>query len=92
MRRTSLFATLFALAVCVAHVPAHAQYTAIILNPVEFIRTEALGVAGGQQVGRGDVRAADGSVNTHALLWSGSAASVVDLDILIRNFDQQGDL
>jgi uncharacterized membrane protein len=51
--------------------------SAVDLTPVGFSATEALGVAGGQQVGEG-VGPATGGEN-HALLWSGTAASVVDL-------------
>jgi hypothetical protein len=54
--------------------PAAAAYIAIDLNPSGFVGSEALGVSGGQQVGSGF----DGITN-HALLWAGSAASVVDL-------------
>jgi probable HAF family extracellular repeat protein len=46
------------------------------LNPSGFAVSQALGVSGGQQVGSGSP-VAGGS--THALLWTGSAASVVDL-------------
>jgi probable HAF family extracellular repeat protein len=44
------------------------------LHPSGFIRSEATGVSGGQQVGAGGI-----GISTHALLWTGSAASVVDL-------------
>ena len=45
------------------------------LNPSGFTSSGALGVSGGQQVGYGNPTG-DG---THALLWTGSADSVVDL-------------
>ena len=50
-------------------------YTAIDLHPSGFISSEALGVSGGQQVGVGSTE----GDKDHALLWRGSAASVVDL-------------
>ena len=45
------------------------------LHPAGFTNSYALGVSGGQQVGYGDH--ADGT--QHALVWTGTAASVVDL-------------
>src|SRR5437867_4240371 len=66
-------ALLFAIGGMVA--TAHAQYIATDLNPTSgYASSNALG-AGGAQVGSGDV----GLIN-HALLWSGTAASVVDLN------------
>ena len=56
---------------------AAADYLAIDLNPSGFLNSHALGVSGGQQVGDGFGLATGG---THALLWSGSAASVIDLN------------
>ena len=50
-------------------------YTAIDIHPSGFIRSRALGVSGGQQVGDGTTENGLG----HALFWRGSAASVVDL-------------
>jgi len=50
-------------------------YEAVILHPTGFDESAALGVSGGQQVGYGVTL--DGEV--HALLWSGTAESVVDL-------------
>ena len=47
------------------------------LNPSGFTSSAALGVAGGQHVGGGGGPATGG--NGHALLWTGTAASVVDL-------------
>jgi hypothetical protein len=47
------------------------------LNPSGFTVSEAVGVSGGQQVGEGYGPATGDQ--THALLWTGSAASVVDL-------------
>ncbi len=52
-------------------------FTAIDLNPSGFDFSEASGVAGGQQVGVGSGPATGGQ--EHALLWSGTAASVKDL-------------
>src|SRR6202163_3901753 len=53
---------------------AHAQYTVIDLNPSSgYSGTMANGIGGGQ-VGQGRVGAI-----SHALLWTGTAASVVDL-------------
>jgi hypothetical protein len=52
---------------------AAADYIAIDLNPSGFMASQALGVSGGQQVGAGGGQ-------QHALLWMGSAASVVDLN------------
>jgi len=51
-------------------------FTAIDLNPNEFTNSRAWGVSGGQQVGEGHDQATG---KRHALLWRGSAASVVDL-------------
>jgi hypothetical protein len=53
------------------------SFTAIDLNPSGFTVSRAYGVDGGQQVGWGRGPATGG--NAHALLWSGDAASVVDL-------------
>jgi len=50
-------------------------YTAIDLHPSGFISSGAFGVSGGQQVGEGTTEDGLG----HALLWHGSAASVVEL-------------
>jgi hypothetical protein len=52
-----------------------ADYQAVILHPSGFYRSQAFGVCDGQQVGSGDI--IDG--NNHALLWSGTAESIVDL-------------
>jgi hypothetical protein len=65
--------TLF-LAIGALTVPAHAQYTVVDLNPSSgYSGTMANGL-GGSQVGQGGV-----GVISHALLWSGTAASVIDL-------------
>jgi hypothetical protein len=56
--------------------PAAAQYTFIDLHPSVFPSSEALAVSGGQQVGDGFTGIS--GIN-HALLWTGSADSVVDL-------------
>ena len=54
------------------------------LNPTGFTHTESLGVSGSQQVGYGFGAATgstpDGGIQIdHALLWTGTSASVVDL-------------
>ena len=54
--------------------PVAAEYVAIDLHPSGFTNSIAFGVSSGQQVGRGFI----GGV-PHALLWTGSPASVVDL-------------
>jgi len=57
-------------------VPAAADYKAVILNSSGFEYSAARGVSGGQQVGWGwriDTQ------QDHALLWSGTAGSYVDL-------------
>jgi hypothetical protein len=56
---------------------AAAEYIAIDLNPSGFTYSVATGVSGGQQVGSGYGPATGGQ--NHALLWAGSADSVVDL-------------
>jgi len=59
-------------------VPATADYTAVILHPSGFDWSEAYGISDGQQVGAGAGTATGGS--SHALLWSGTADSYVDLN------------
>ena len=54
--------------------PAKANYIFIDLNPSGVPFSLANGVSGGQQVGSGNIGGA-----SHALLWTGSADSVVDL-------------
>jgi len=50
------------------------------LNPPSWHMSVVLGMAGSQQVGQGLTSAsADPSTGSHAVLWSGSAASFVDL-------------
>src|SRR5437588_10286 len=51
-------------------------FTTTDLNPSGFFTSEAWGISGGQQTGWGRTT---GSVADHALLWAGTAASVVDL-------------
>src|SRR2546425_8460222 len=51
------------------------SFVAIDLHPDGFAYSEAVGTFGGQQVGYGILNTG----YAHALLWSGSAASVVDL-------------
>ena len=54
------------------------SYTVTILHPLTgFDSSEAWGVSGGQQVGHGGGDATGCSI--HALLWSGTAASIIDL-------------
>ncbi len=50
--------------------------SAIDLNPTGFASSELLSVAGGQEVGDGETSAGA----RHALLWTGSSASAVDLN------------
>ena len=57
--------------------PAAAQWTATVLQPSGIVISNAYGVSGGQQVGDGAGAATGGAA--HALLWTGSAASWVDL-------------
>ncbi|HZP81752.1 MAG TPA: VCBS repeat-containing protein [Chthonomonadaceae bacterium] len=54
---------------------ARAQYAFVSLHPAGFSLSNAQGVSGGQQVGFG--KWSDG--HKHALVWNGSAASVIDL-------------
>ena len=54
--------------------PAKANYIFIDLNPSGVPFSLANGVSGGQQVGSGNIGGA-----SHALMWTGSADSVVDL-------------
>jgi len=55
--------------------PAVADYIFIDLHPSGFTDSRALAVSDGQQVGYGSIA----PVQVHALLWTGSADSVVDL-------------
>src|SRR3954462_1775168 len=64
------------LPLAVAH--AAAVYTAIDLNPSGFTSSEADGIANGQQVGVAAGPATD--FDSHAILWTGTAASAVDLN------------
>jgi len=52
-------------------------YHAVNLGPSGFDNSGACGVSGGQQVGGGKGSATGGA--DHALLWSGTAASYIDL-------------
>src|SRR5438132_12114067 len=68
----SVAALLFAILAMIA--TSHAQYSVVHLNPASvYSGTNALGV-GGAQVGSGGVGAI-----SHALLWTGSASSVIEL-------------
>jgi len=55
-----------------------AQYQAVLLHPSGFSFSEAYSGGAGQQVGHGIGPATGG--NEHALLWAGSAGSLVDLN------------
>jgi len=57
-------------------------FTTTDLNPSGFSNSLANGVGGGQQVGSGSVPATGliGPGSSHALLWTGTAASAVDLN------------
>jgi hypothetical protein len=57
---------------------ASAQYVAIDLHSSGYSYTQATGIAGGQQVGRSYSSIENPGVH-HALLWQGSASSIVDL-------------
>ena len=81
-RRTALSVLLTACALAAARPAGATSFTAIDLHPSGFDISEAFGVAGGQQAGRGigpPIPPPLGQRLSHALLWSGSAASVVDL-------------
>ncbi|MEN6451389.1 MAG: PEP-CTERM sorting domain-containing protein, partial [Thermoguttaceae bacterium] len=56
-----------------------ATYVAIDLSPSGFAESEGYGACGTQQVGYGQTTKNSGT--THALLWSGTANSVVDLTL-----------
>jgi hypothetical protein len=74
--RNTLFTPLIIclLAALTSH-PVNAQYAAFILNPSGFNHSVAFGTGGGQQVGSGS----NYGGTAHALLWTGLAASAVDL-------------
>ena len=61
----------------VARCVAAATYTATVLNPVDFTNATGRGISIGTQGGAGDGAATGGA--EHALLWSGTAASAIDL-------------
>lgn len=52
------------------------DYKVVILHPEGFYESIAMGISGGQQVGRGW----NPDYYEHALLWSGTADSMVDLN------------
>ena len=62
-------------------------FTAIDLNPSGFDESHGMDISGGEQVGYGAGPATGG--HTHALLWRGSAASVVDLHPSNSDFGAQ---
>jgi len=67
------------LAITVMSLPVFAgtpSYTVVMLTPDGFKSSQAMGAANGQQAGEGYP---EGAGFPHALLWSGSAASAVDL-------------
>jgi hypothetical protein len=55
--------------------------SAVDLNPVGWIQSDVFATNGVQQVGSGKVKTTVG--DTHALLWSGTANSFVDLGALL---------
>ena len=55
-------------------------YEAVVLEPSGFLWSEAFGVSAGQQVGEGTYGGGATGINTHALLWSGTPESYVDLN------------
>jgi hypothetical protein len=58
--------------------PARAlTFTSTLLHPAGFTDSRALGISGTKQIGWGSGSTTSG--RSHALLWSGTAASVVDL-------------
>lgn len=57
---------------------AASEYEVVILHPPGFTATEAYGISDGQQVGHGWGSNTGGQ--THALLWSGTTTSYVDLN------------
>jgi hypothetical protein len=70
--RAALLASAFTILIS----PARAvTYTATLLHPSDFLTTSGTGVSNVSQVGQGSF-----SGGSHALLWTGSASSVVDLN------------
>ena len=57
--------------------PSLAQYQATIINPAGYTEAFCEGAGGGKQVGFGRLGV---GFNTHALLWTGTSASFVDLN------------
>jgi hypothetical protein len=54
---------------------ASAQYTVTYLNPASYSASQAMGASGGVQGGSATLGA-----NSHAVIWTGSASSAVDLN------------
>ena len=54
---------------------SQAQYTVTLLQPPGFTASEAHGIAGGKEIGWGTIGGSQ-----HALTWSGTAASFLDLN------------
>src|SRR4051812_511914 len=71
--RAAILVTAFTLPVASARA---VTYTATLLHPDDFLDTNGAGVSNATQVGSGMTADFDGP---HALLWTGSAASFVDL-------------
>ena len=67
--------TAFLAALAALSASAQAQWTVVNLHPAGATRSYAVGVSGGQQVGRVDF----GTTTTYPSAWNGSAASWVNL-------------
>src|SRR6476646_4035005 len=74
--RSTAAIALAAMGLTQAH--TRAAYVAVDLHPTGFATSDAHGVSGTQQVGRG--WGSTTSSNTKALLWNGTAASAVNLN------------
>jgi hypothetical protein len=72
MRRVFVVLAVVAL-LCMVGGPASAGWTVVSLNPLESTGSGAFCISGGRQVGGTD---------GHAILWSGTAESGVDLNPL----------
>ena len=64
---------------CMVGGSAFAGWTVVSLHPAGAIESKAYGVSGGQQVGYATIS----GYYEHASLWSGTAASWVDLEALL---------
>ena len=74
----TIFFTVIVLAAGTASQAVVVSYIAVDLNPSRFAESYANGISGTQQVGSGWNPATGDYL--HALLWSGSTASFVDLN------------